>query len=347
MNKRVAIIGGGPSGLECAASLVKMGFSTMLFDREKETGGHLRQWNELFPDRRSSAEVLQLLRGNFKGDGIELHPDTTVERIEKAENNFTVYTQGKESYKADAVVLATGFDLFNAARKEEYGYGIYENVITSADLERMFASPGGVVTHQGIIPRRIGFVHCVGSRDEKIGNLYCSKVCCITAVKQAIEIRQLLPQCETTCFYMDLRMYGRHFEELYNEAQEKWNVNFIRGRLSEAAENQDGSVIVKVEDTLTGRPLKMNVDLLVLMAGMVPSVYVPQITTPKPLAFGEDGFMLAPDSLLGSNKSGTAGLFFAGTCTGPKSIAETLADARSAALEVADFLKEPKQEPAL
>ena len=340
MNKRVAVIGGGPSGLECAATLVKMGISVMLFDREAETGGHLKQWNELFPDRRSSAEVLHLLRDNHQHDRIEIYSNTTVERIEKTESNFEIYSEDNASYTADAVILATGFDLFNATRKEEYGYGIYENVITNADLERMFASPEKLVTHQGAVPRRIGFVHCVGSRDEKVGNLYCSKVCCITAVKQAIEIRQLLPETQATCFYMDLRMYGRHFEELYNEAQEKWNVSFIRGRLSEAAENQDGSIIVKVEDTLTGRPLKMNVDLLVLMAGMEPSAFAPKIITNQPIAFGEDGFMLPPDPHVGNNRSGTDGLFFAGTCTGPKSIVETLADARSAALEVAGFLKE-------
>lgn len=339
MSKRVAVIGGGPSGLECAAALAKMGIRVMLFDREEETGGHLKQWHELFPDRRKSADILNLIKTDYP-EGIETFSNTTVERISKTNNLFTIYTPDRQSYSADAVVMATGFDLFDASRKEEYGYGIYENVITSADIEKMFASPEKLLTHQGTVPQRIGFVHCVGSRDEKVGNLYCSKVCCITAVKQAIEIRQLLPESQATCFYMDLRMYGRNFEELYNEAQEKWNVRFIRGRLSEAAENQDGTIIVKVEDTLTGRPLKMNVDLLVLMAGMVPSAAAPEIVTNQPVSFGEDGFLLPADQVVGSNRSGIDGLFFAGACTGPKSISETLADARSAVLEVADFLKD-------
>ena len=340
MSKRVAIIGGGPAGLECAAALKKMGISVMLFDREKETGGHLKEWHELFPDRRKSSEILNLLNADFHHNSIEIFSNTTVERIAKTNNIFTIHTLDHSTHEADAVVMATGFDLFDATRKEEYGYGIYENVITSAGLEQMFASPEKLITHQGIVPRRIGLVHCVGSRDEKVGHLYCSKVCCITAVKQAIEIRQLLPESQVTCFYMDLRMYGRHFEELYNEAQEKWNVRFIRGRLSEAAEIQDGSIIIKVEDTLTGRPLKMNVDLLVLMAGMVPSAFVPEVLSSQAISFGQDGFMLPPDALLGNNKSGVTGLFYAGTCTGPKSIPESLADARSAAMEVAGFLNE-------
>jgi heterodisulfide reductase subunit A2 len=339
MSKRVAIIGGGPSGLTCAASLAKMGISVVLFDREPETGGHLKQWHELFPDRRKSAEILNLLQADPHPDRLTVFSNITVVRITKKDSIFIIHASDQSSYESDAVVIATGFDLFDATRKEEYGYGIYENVITSADLERMFASPEKLVTHQGAVPKRVGFVHCVGSRDEKVGNLYCSKVCCITAVKQAIEIRQHLPEIQATCFYMDLRMYGRHFEELYNEAQEKWNISFIRGRLSEAAENQDGSIIVKVEDTLTGRPLRMTVDLLVLMTGMVPSAFNPEIISTQPVSFGEDGFLLPPDMLVGSNRSGLAGLFFAGTCTGPKSIAETISDARSAALEAADFLK--------
>ena len=88
---------------------------------------------------------------------------------------------------AHAILLATGFDIFDASKKEEYGYGIYDNVITSVDLEQAFNS-GKVVTAQGKTPKRIGFIHCVGSRDEKAGNPHCSKVCCVTAVKQAIEV---------------------------------------------------------------------------------------------------------------------------------------------------------------
>jgi heterodisulfide reductase subunit A2 len=337
MNKVVGVIGGGPAGLECASVLAQMGISVKLFNRETETGGHLKQWNELFPDRRKSADVLRLLQIN-QSRLIELNANVTIERIEKSNNSYQIQSGNNASTLVDAVVIATGFDLFDARRKEEYGYGIYENVITSAELEKMFSS-GDVITKNGKIPQRIGFIHCVGSRDEKVGNLHCSKVCCVTAVKQAIEIRELLPDIEAFCFYMDLRMFGRHFEELYKEAQEKWNINFIRGRLSEAAENQDGSVIVKVEDTLTGRPLKMNVDLLVLMTGMVPSSTVPEIVSEIPVKHGDDGFLKSADEHVQANLSGEPGIFYAGTSTGPKSIAETLADARSAAIAVANFLK--------
>ena len=212
MSKVVGIIGGGPAGLECASSLAKLGISVKIFDREAQSGGHLQQWNELFPDRRKSADVLQLLRANAV-NLIEFTANTTVQRIDGANNSFQIHTGDNSPSVVDAVVIATGFDLFDARRKEEYGYGIYENVITSADLEKMFTSEK-VRTKAGTVPKRIGFVHCVGSRDEKIGNLHCSKVCCVTAVKQAIEVRELFPDTEAFCFYMDLRMYGRHFDRI-------------------------------------------------------------------------------------------------------------------------------------
>jgi heterodisulfide reductase subunit A2 len=339
MNRLVAVIGAGPAGLECANALAKMGINVKLFDRDAKTGGHLQNWNELFPDRRKSSDVKQLLK--IQSDRfIEVLPNTKVKRIENSNHSFQIHIENSTLINADAVVIATGFDLFDARRKEEYGYGIYENVITSADLEMMFLSHNGIRTNDGRVPHRVGFVHCVGSRDEKVGNLHCSKLCCVTAVKQAIEIREQLPDTEVFCFYMDLRMYGRHFEELYKEAQEKWNVNFIRGRLSEAAENQNGSVIVKVEDTLTGRPLKMNVDLLVLMTGIQASANSPEIVSETPASLGDDGFLKAIDEHLCANLSETPGIFYAGTCTGPKSIPETLADARSAALAVANYLGE-------
>ena len=127
---------------------------------------------------------------------------------------------------------------------------------------------GKITLVNGKFPKTIGIVHCVGSRDEKVGNFYCSKLCCVTAVKQAIEIREHLPESKVFCFYMDMRMGGAYYEELYREAQEVWGVNFIRGKVSEASESINNKLVVKVEDTLAGRPLKMELDMLVLMAGM-------------------------------------------------------------------------------
>ena len=138
---------------------------------------------------------------------------------------------------------------------------------------------------------------------------------------------------------MDMRMYGMHFESLYKEAQEKHAINFIRGRLSEACENQDQSILIKVEDTLAGRPLKLWVDLLVLMVGFIPSKGTIEIGKLMQLEFGTNGFYKTKDQHTLTNVSNIPGVFFAGSCTGPKTITNTVSDARAAVTTVASYLE--------
>ena len=338
MNKKVAIIGGGIAGMESSAFLSAMGFEVTLIEQEKVLGGHLRNWERLFPTKRLGKEVLSFLSNGIT-DKIQVKTGQTVQSIERTNERFFLELTSGDKMTADAILLATGYDLFDARKKEEYGYGIYDNVITSADLEEMFLKGDTIKTSNGIVPKRIGFVHCVGSRDEKAGNIYCSKVCCVTAVKQATEVKERYPQTEVFCFYMDMRMYGRHFEELYKESQEKWGVNYIRGRLSESCENKDQTILVKVEDTLSGRPLRMNVDLLVLMVGFIPSKGTVKIGKMLDIDFEDDGFIKNADEHTMTNVSSKSGVFLAGTCTGPRTISNTITDARAAAAKVASFLE--------
>jgi heterodisulfide reductase subunit A len=337
MSKHVVVIGAGVAGMEAAGRLSKAGFGVTVIEKEIVPGGHINDWYKLFPDRRDSSEVKEYLVHLTTGKGIKLLTGTTVERFNREGASWELSTNNGENMLADAVIVATGFDLFRSARKEEYGYGIYDNVITSSELEGMFRN-GKIILHDGSTPKKIGIVHCVGSRDEKVGNLYCSKLCCVTAVKQAIEIREHLPESTVFCFYMDMRMGGAHYEELYRESQEKWGVNFIRGKVSEAGENIDGRIVVKVEDTLAGRPLKMEIDLLVLMAGMEMSDGGKKLAEIAGLNTGENRFYAAADHHYGSNISNLAGVFYAGTCTAPMNVTETISHARAAVSEVMDYL---------
>jgi len=310
-----------------------------LFEKSNETGGHLLNWEKLFPTMRLGKDVV-----NFIDKGIELSKTnviTNADIIDASKNgsSFAVKLSDGRIFESDAVVVATGYDLFDARKKEEYGYGIYNNVITSAELEMLLTKEKHIVTPTGKIPKRVGFIHCVGSRDEKVGNVYCSKVCCVTAVKQSIEVKEKIPDAEVFCFYMDLRMFGMHFETLYKQAQEKHGVTFIRGRLSEACENMDGSILIKVEDTLAGKPLRMSVDLLVLMVGMVPSEGTIKIGKMMGLNFGANGFLKSEDQHSLSPVSSIPGIFFAGCCVSPRTINNVFADSRSAALMVSSYLE--------
>ena len=341
MNKHVVVIGGGAAGLEAAGRLSMAGLEVSLVEKEEQTGGHLNDWFKLFPDRRDSKEVIDYLNNISGNKHVSIQTGTSVEKLSRTKNKFTVTTSKGKDIIADAVVVATGFDLFRSSRKEEYGYGIYDNVITSSDLELMFRK-GEIKTSAGQNPGTIGIVHCVGSRDEKVGNFYCSKLCCVTAVKQAIEIREHLPESKVFCFYMDMRMGGAHYEELYREAQEKWGVSFIRGKVSEAGEAINSKIIIKVEDTLAGRPLKMELDMLVLMAGMEMSEGGRKLAEIAKLETGENRFFETADHHYGSNRSKTKGLFFAGTCTAPMNVTETISHARAAVSEVVEYLGEQK-----
>ncbi|NVO20000.1 MAG: CoB--CoM heterodisulfide reductase iron-sulfur subunit A family protein [Bacteroidetes bacterium] len=339
MSKHVAVVGAGIAGIEAASILNAMGHSITLIEKNEILGGHINHWHQLFPNRRQGRDLLEKLYEKMD-DSIQVQYGKEITSIKPFSGKFIVTAADGWVTNADAVLMATGFDLFDAHKKEEYGYGIYDHVITSADLEEIFIQGEGLNPRLGKDPQRIGFIHCVGSRDEKAGNIYCSKVCCITAVKQAIEIKELYPSVEVYCFYMDLRMFGRHYEELYQEAQEKHNIQFIRGRLSEASENKQGGVVVKVEDTLLGKPLKLTLDLLVLMSGMVAPVAVTNMRDKLGLAKVDDGFLKPVDPHTQANLSELPGFFMAGTATGPKTITDTLTDARSAALEIDRFLKE-------
>ena len=338
MEQEIIVIGGGIAGLTTCTALSDLGYKVTLLEKENTLGGHVKKWDRLFPSFRPAGEVTSFTEREVHG----IHrvvKEAVIEGISKEDRAFKVSLQNLDPVRGKAVVIATGYELFNASKKEEYGYGIYDNVITSAELEQLFKEHKKILTSAGKEPKRIGIVHCVGSRDEKVGNLYCSKVCCVTGVKQAIELKQVLPDAEIYGFYMDLRMYDRFFEELYFEAQQKYGINFIRGRISECAENDDHSILVKTEDTLTGRPLKMTVDLLVLLVGFVPSPETKRLASMLGLKSGVDGFLASADEHLMDNNTVVPGVFLAGTVKGPATISNSIADARATALQVDHYFK--------
>jgi heterodisulfide reductase subunit A2 len=338
-NKSVIVIGGGIAGIEVSNQLSTLGYEVIMIEKSDQIGGKLLEWDRLFPTFRKADEVVQRLTRKINQLHVTVETNSEISNIVNKNGVFSVTTNQVKNFEADALVITTGFELFNARRKEEYGYGIYDNVITSADLEKKFKTEGKITNPLGEIPKRIAFVHCVGSRDEKVGNHHCSKVCCVTGVKQAIEIQEQLPNVDIYCFYMDLRMYGEGFEELYRKAQEKHNVQFIRGRVSEVSENIDHSLQVKAEDTLSGRPLKMNVDLLVLLLGMEPGKGSVSIKNKLNLSTMESGFLEPADVHFARNISSVKGVFMAGTCICPMSVNDTLENARSAASEVHHYFQ--------
>lgn len=342
MKKTVVVIGGGIAGAESAYLLAQMGCEVVLIEKTNRIGGHVLDWYKLFPASEPAANITDDLENRLKNSHVTVMKNSVVTEVTRNKDVFYVQTSTRYSFVVNAVVIATGFNLFDARRKEEYGYKVYDNVITSAELETKFVRESKFLTTNKTVPERIAMVHCVGSRDAKMGNCHCSKVCCVTAVKQAISLRQKLPNTEIFCFYMDLRMFGRSFEELYREAQEVYNIQFIRGRVSEVSENNEHRLVLKSEDTLSGRPLRMTTDMLVLMVGMESNEGTRNMAKLFDVELGGDGFIKSQSTTALRNicAGDGDGVFMAGTCGGPMSINETLENARSAAIQVNQYLQD-------
>lgn len=342
-NKHVAVIGGGIAGMEAASALAQQGVKVTLIEKQSETGGKLNDWDHLFPDFSTPAELLKNLKTKVTRSGVNAVYNTEISQIVQNNHRFELSDNQDVHFYADAVLITSGFNVFDATLKEEYGYGLFGNVITSVDFEKRIKKTGKLLTLQGTDPKRVAIIHCVGSRDAKVGNTYCSKVCCITGIKQAIEINEMLSDCEVFCFYMDLRLYGSKFDNLYLKAQRRNKIQFIRGRLSEAAEKQDYRIQLKAEDTLQGRPLRMTVDMVILLVGMEPCSNNKQLLQKNSIELDENGFLKSANMHQYRNRTTHEGIFMAGSCICPMAVNETLENARSAVFEVLNFLDYAKQ----
>ena len=331
---KVVIIGGGIAGMEAAGQLLKLGCEPIIVEKSDHLGGHVAGWHKLFPDMMEAAPLVEQLASRI--DGATVYLNTRIAYMNRLKDGFSIMLSNGTGIVCRAVLIASGFRLFDASKKEEYGYGVYDHVITNADLEAWFNGlPDARIPDE---PRTVAFVHCVGSRDLKAGNPQCSKVCCMTAIKQAIEMKEKFPGAQIWCFYMDLRLFGKKYEDFYISAQQDHGVHFVRGRVSEVSEAIDGRVVLKAEDTLAGTQVKLKADLLVLMAGMLCNEDTVTIAQMVHADVDSDGFMRSRDNIYRINESNRRGIFFAGACTGTKTVPETVAEARAAALDIHNYL---------
>jgi len=243
-----------------------------------------------------------------------------------------------------SVILATGFELFepNEMRKE-YGYGKYDNVITALQFERILSSFGpteGKVKRPSDAqkPKSIGWIQCVGSRSEQQGFPYCSRVCCMYATKEASIAKEANPDIDITIYYMDIRAYGKDFQQYYDHAKDL-GVKYIRGRPSSVYENKDKSITIRYKDTLTGKVEENAVDMLVLSTAIKPNESNKRIGKILSIEVDENGFFKQQDLLTNPIQSTRDGVFLAGCIQGPKDIPDSVAMASGAAAKAVAPIK--------
>jgi heterodisulfide reductase subunit A len=251
------------------------------------------------------------------------------------------FSQQPESFHvaASAIVVATGFDLTPVDSKKEYGAGKLANVVDPLMMERFLAPTGpyGRVLRpgDGKEPGSIAYVQCAGSRDETLGITYCSRVCCMYAIKQAMLLNGALPLADITIYYMDIRTFGKGYEQFYQNAK-AMGVDFVRGKVAQIREDADHNPILKLELTETGEIVERTHDLVVLSQGIVPA-FDPMRTCG--VAMAPDGFVSVPNPNSAPCVTQRPGIFVTGTAVGPMDIVDSIISASAAASEASSYIR--------
>lgn len=330
------VIGGGIAGMQAALDIANAGFQVYLVEKEPHLGGHLTQLDKTFPTLEPVVLLLaKVIKAVEEHPGIDLLISTEVVSVEGYIGNFKVDVTDKTTTRGlqvGAIVLATGYDLFDARLKPEYGYGLYENVITGLDFERLAFSSGsgeGKVLVNGREPQDVVFIQCVGSRDKSVGQEYCSRICCMYTAKQALLVKETLPQAQVTVLYMDVRAYGKGFEEFYDQVRSE-GVVYRRGSPSEIFKKGE-RLVIRTEDTLLGESVQLEADLVVLATGITPRRDSLKIANLLKLPRSPDGFFMEAHPKLRPVDTVMEGVYLAGCCQGPKDIPDTVTQAKAAA----------------
>jgi len=240
----------------------------------------------------------------------------------------------KQELKVGAIIVATGFDVFDAKEKGSLGYGRYPDVLTGLDLENIFLREGHLkLPSNGKDPEKVAFIQCVGSRDENHG--YCSQVCCKYAMRFARLIKYQNPDIEVTIFYIDLQTAGKGFAEFYEECKE--DIQFVPGVPVEILETSSNKLEVKSENILQGKACRQIFDMVVLSVGISPKKDSWDLARILGINLSDYGFFDSKEAI-GSNETNREGIFLAGTCQGPRDIPDSVAHGMAAASRVIQLL---------
>ncbi len=341
----VAVIGGGPGGLRAAHGIAEIGGTALLIEERDFLGGTpiAENYAGLTPHGEPARPQIQaMIDAVTASPGVQVLTSTVVTAVSGEPGAFTLTMRGPDGERqaeCGAIIMATGFGHFDPGRETQmYGYYEFPDVITLSDLESMLSDHKVVRPSNGEPPKRVCFVQCVGSRDRHIGNEYCSKVCCGVASKEAIEVRQLVPDSKVYIFYIDMRMYGYWENEIYWPAQEKHHVQYVKGIISEVLAKGD-RLLVRGEDTTMGRPMELEMDMVVLSVGMEPSPGTKKMARLLGVQQNKYGFVDAVKVPLDTVTTSREGIFACGAALGPADLEDTVSSAANAAMKAIAYLR--------
>jgi heterodisulfide reductase subunit A len=337
-NRHVLIIGGGIAGITAALELAEVGIPSTIVERGDRVGGQAgvfackasEKCNKCF-----ACVVDNQIQEVTRNPQVKIMGGASLEGVSREAGRFMarIQSNGKETLlDASALLVATGVDFFDARCKPEYGYGMFQNVISAQDLDEMLRAQGGVYRpSDGKVPSRIAFFQCVGSRDETIGHLWCSKVCCAYALRFMKAIRHGNPEIETSFFYIDIQPLGRSFESLLQSCRQDEGMRLIRSLPSKIYGHKKSTDLrMRFIDSVSGEIVEEGFDLVVLSIGMTPRQDAEKIADLLQIPKNEEGFYRSPPK--------DSGIFLSGACKGPRDIASSIIDTKSTAQKIIQYL---------
>ena len=342
------VIGGGIAGMTAALELADAGNTVHLIEKNNYLGGNLARVDLTAPYWYSARDLLtEKITRVMNNKKVHVYFGSKLTGLTGFIGNFRATIQmqnGKPENISNPVeveignvIVCTGFKEFDASRIVHYGYGKLPNVITSFELERMIRA-GRIETKEGKIPKYVAIIHCVGSRSQEF-HTYCSRVCCMTALKYAHEIKSANPECYVSDIYIDMHAFGKGHEDFYRRSSEAKTLFLMyekedRPVIHKADPKDDCEMLIEVNEKLSGELIEIPADLVILMVGMEAREDSHEIARIVNISQDKDGWFIESHPKLEPVATTTDGIFIAGTCVAPKDIPDSVAQARAASARV-------------
>jgi heterodisulfide reductase subunit A len=348
MCPNVLVIGGGIAGMTAALELADAGNFVYLVEKNNHLGGNLARVDLTAPYLYSARDLLtERITRIMNHKQVRVFFESKLSDLTGFIGNFKAiienvngsHKNSGNSFEAEIgnVIVCTGFKEFDASRIVHYGYGKLPDVITSFELEKMIRA-GNIVTKSGKIPKYVAIIHCVGSRSQEF-HPYCSRVCCMTALKYAHEIKSANPDCYISDIYIDMHAFGKGHEDFYRRSSEAKTLFLMyekedRPVIHKASPKDGCEMLIEVNEKLSGEQIEIPADLVVLMVGMEAREDSHEIARLVNISQDKEGWFIESHPKLEPVATTTDGIFIAGTCVAPKDIPDTVAQARAAAARV-------------
>ena len=337
------VIGGGISGMIASLVIANAGKKVYLVEKEDRLGGNVAKFDLTFPHLTSAQQLIKPIISRVENHpNIEVFLKTQVKDVSGYIGNFRTVIPSDGSGELELsfgnIIAAVGLETFDASVIEEYGYGKFPDVITSMEFEQMLRS-GKILTKYGKEPRNVAIIHCVGSRNKKYHE-YCSRTCCMVALKYVHQIRASLPDANIFEIYADMRAYGKGHEEFYALTTHKQIIFLMFDQqerlpvINEASRTDDCNMIIEMNEKLSGESIEVPVDMVILMVNMEAHKDVKEVVRAIGVSLCGNQFFIEKHPKLDPVATTTGGVYIVGTCQGPKDITDSVAQARAAAARI-------------